>query len=203
MPENRCTTDHQTTREAELQAVTVGKVKQLTSPIQIVDYDPEWPRMFEAQAAKIRAALGERALMIEHVGSTSVPGLAAKPRIDILLVVADPSDEDCYVPALEAAGYTLRIREPEWYQHRMFNSPEIDLNLHVLPPVCDEVERMLGFRNHLRRNDADRALYERTKRNLAARQWHFLQDYADAKTAVVEEIIARAHENANLDTADS
>ena len=124
--------------------------------------------MFEREAARIRAALGERALMIEHVGSTSVPGLAAKPRIDILLVLADTSDESTYVPDLEAAGYVLRIREPEWYEHRMFNGPDIDLNLHVLPAGCEEVERMLLFRDHLRRDDADRALYQRTKRSVGS-----------------------------------
>ena len=87
------------------------------------------------------------------------------------------------MPALEAAGYVLRIREPQWYEHRMFNSPELDLNLHVLPAGCYEVERMLRFRDHLRRDDTDRDLYERTKRDLARRKWRFMQDYADAKTA--------------------
>ncbi len=168
MPEDAPSADDDTQREAELQAVTVGQVTHLTSPIQVVDYDPEWPRMFEREAARIRAALGERALMIEHVGSTSVPGLAAKPRIDILLVLADTSDESTYVPDLEAAGYVLRIREPEWYEHRMFNGPDIDLNLHVLPAGCEEVERMLLFRDHLRRDDADRELYQRTKRSVGS-----------------------------------
>ncbi len=182
-------------REAELQAATIGKVAKLNGPVHLVDYDPEWPRLFAREAAKIRAVLGERALTIEHVGSTSVPGLAAKPRIDILLAVADTSDEATYVPALEAAGYVLRIREPEWYQHRLLNSPELELNLHVLPAGCIEIERMLGFRDHLRRNEADRQLYERTKRELAQRHWTYMQDYADAKSEVVEEIIARAVAN--------
>jgi len=192
MPEETPSADDDRQREAELQAVTVGKVTRLTSPIQVVDYDPEWPRIFEREAARIRAALGDRALAIEHVGSTSVPGLAAKPRIDILLVLADTSDESTYAPDLEAAGYVLRIREPEWYEHRMFNGPDFDVNVHVLPAGCAEVERMLAFRDHLRRDDADRALYQRTKRELAQREWRYLQDYADAKTEVVEEIMARA-----------
>ncbi len=148
--------------------------------------------MFEREARRIRDTLGDRALMIEHVGSTSVPGLAAKPRIDILLVLADTSDESTYVPDLEAAGYVLRIREPEWYEHRMFNGPDIDLNLHVLPAGCAEVERMLAFRDHLRHDDGDRELYQGTKRELAQREWRFLQDYADAKTQVVTEIMSRA-----------
>ncbi len=185
-------------REAELQAVTVGEVKRLTEPIQLVDYDPDWPVLFQREEDRIRAVLGDRALLVEHVGSTSVPGLAAKPRIDILLVVIDPADEAAYVPALETAGYILRIREPEWYEHRMFYGPDTELNLHVFSMNCDEVDRMLGFRDHLRSNEADRLLYERTKRDLAQREWHYLQDYADAKSTVVEEIIARAKENTEV-----
>jgi GrpB-like predicted nucleotidyltransferase (UPF0157 family) len=160
--------------------------------ILIVDYDPEWPRLFEREAERIEAALGERVLLIEHVGSTSVPGLAAKPRIDVLLVVEDSADEPAYVPALEAAAYVLRIREPDWYEHRMFNGPDTDINLHVFSPGCPEIERMLLFRNWLRSNAADRRLYERTKRELARKDWKYVQNYADAKTAVVEEILARA-----------
>lgn len=178
--------------EEEMQAATVGELTPLSGKIEIVDYDPEWPRLYEREAARIRAALGEVALRIEHVGSTSVPGLAAKPRIDILLVVADSANEASYVPALEAAGYVLRIREPEWYEHRVFKGPDTDVNLHVFTIGCPEIERMLGFRDHLRRYEADRRLYERTKRELAQRDWKYTQNYADAKTAVVEEIIARA-----------
>ncbi len=91
-----------------------------TRPSSSTEYDPAWPCLFEREAQRIRGALGERALMVEHVGSTSVPGLAAKPIIDILLVVADSADEASYVPDLEAVGYVLRIREPEWHQHRVF-----------------------------------------------------------------------------------
>lgn len=180
--------------EAELRASTVGELAPLSGKIEIVDYDPEWPRLFEREAARIRAALGDDALRIEHVGSTSVPGLAAKPRIDILLVVGDSADEATYVPALEAAGYVLRIREPEWYEHRVFKGPDTDVNLHVFTAGCPEIERMLGFRDHLRGHEADRRLYERSKRELAQRDWKYTQNYADAKSAVVEEIIARANE---------
>lgn len=184
--------DDATQREVELQAVTVGGVTRLTNPIQVVDYDPAWPELFEREAARIRGALGDRALVIEHVGSTSVPGLAAKPRIDVLLVVADTADEAAYVPELESAGYVLRIREPEWYEHRMFYGPDTAMNLHVFSTGCAEIDRMLRFRDHLRRDDADRELYQRTKRDLAQREWRYLQDYADAKTQVVTEIMTRA-----------
>jgi len=129
---------------------------------------------------------------VEHTGSTSVPGLAAKPIIDILLVVRNSGDEGSYLPLLEAAGYSLRIREPEWHQHRMLNGPDTDINLHVFSAGCPEIDRILLFRDWLRGNAEDRDLYERTKRVLAVRQWSDVQDYADAKTAVVEEILARA-----------
>jgi GrpB-like predicted nucleotidyltransferase (UPF0157 family) len=132
--------------------------------------------------------------MIEHVGSTSVPGLAAKPRIDVLLVVADSADEPAYAPPLEAAGYVLRIREPDWHEHRVFKGPDTDINLHVFASGSPEIERMLLFRDRLRTNVSDRQLYEQTKRRLAEKQWRYTQNYADAKTEVVEEILARARQ---------
>ena len=140
----------------------------------------------------IRAALGEAALEIHHVGSTSVPGLAAKPLIDINLVVADTTDEDAYVPKLEAAGYVLRVREPDWFEHRLLRGYEPPVQVHVFPPECPEVEQMLLFRDWLRTNDADRELYARAKRDLAAQEWKYVQNYADAKSDVVQEIIGRA-----------
>jgi len=163
----------------------------VSSQIQIMDYDPLWPEVFRGEADRIRALLGYRALQIEHTGSTSVPGLAAKPIIDILLVVADSSDEPSYVPILERAGYSLGIREPNWHEHRMFKGPTADINLHVFSSGCSEINRILNFRDWLRGNAADRDLYERTKRDLAEKEWPDVQDYANAKTAVIEEILAR------------
>ncbi|HEV2663052.1 MAG TPA: GrpB family protein [Ktedonobacteraceae bacterium] len=178
--------------DEQILAVSVGGLAPLTEPILIVDYDPEWPRLFQREAGRVRAALGDRIELLEHVGSTSVPGLAAKPRIDMLLVVANSADESAYVPALEAAGYVLHIREPDWYEHRMFNGPDTAVNLHVFSPGCPEIERMLLFRDWLRGNISDRQLYERTKRELVRQDWKYTQNYADAKTVVVEEILARA-----------
>jgi len=129
---------------------------------------------------------------LEHVGSTSVPGLAAKPLIDLLLVVENTADEAAYVPALEAAGYALHIREPDWYEHRLFKGPDTDSNLHLFSAGCPEIDRMLLFRDWLRAHPDDRQRYERTKRELAHRDWTYVQHYADAKTVVVEEIIRRA-----------
>ena len=158
----------------------------------ISDYDPRWPALFDREAERIRAALGNRALVIEHAGSTAVPSLAAKPLIDIVLAVDDSADEEAYVPLLEAAGYRLKIREPGWYEHRMFKGPDTDVNLHVFSRECPEVERMLTFRDWLRGNASDRDLYQRAKLALAQRDWAEVQEYADAKTAVIQEILGRA-----------
>ncbi len=178
--------------EEALQAIYVDGAKPTTGPIVLAEYDPAWPELYRREEARIRGALGERALLVEHVGSTSVPGLAAKPRIDIVLAVADSADEAAYVPALEAAGYTLCIREPDWFQHRVFKGPEIDLNLHVFSAGCPEIDRMRTFRDWLRGHPADRDRYEGTKRSLAARSWKYVQHYADAKTEVIEAILAAA-----------
>ncbi len=160
--------------------------------IQVVEYDPRWPGLFEFEARRIRCALGEKALRIEHTGSTAVPGLAAKPVIDILLAVANPAEEDAYLPALEAAGYVLRIREPQWYEHRMLKGPETETNLHVFPEECPEIDRVLLFRDWLRRHDEDRDLYASVKTTLAEKEWDNVDEYARAKTAVIEEILVRA-----------
>lgn len=179
------------TREEEIRAAAVGEPQLHSAPIELAEYDPAWPQRFEREAAKIRGALGTRAVRVEHTGSTSVPGLAAKPIIDIVLVVADSSDEPSYVPPLEEAGYVLRIREPDWHEHRVLKAPDASVNLHVFSAGCPEVDRMLLFRDRLRAEPVDRALYERTKRELAEKEWRYVQSYADAKSAVVEEIIAR------------
>ena len=96
------------------------------------------------------------------------------------------------MPRLEAAGYGLRIREPDWHEHRVFKGHDTDVNLHVFSAGCPEIERMVWFRDHLRTDDEDRLLYELTKRTLAQRTWKYTQHYADAKTTVVEEILSRA-----------
>jgi phosphoglycerate kinase len=159
--------------------------------IHIADYDPQWPHLFAREAARIRATLGGQVLQLEHVGSTSVLALPAKAVIDILLVVAASADEPAYGPALESAGYRLQIREPEWHQHRLFKGPDTDINLHVFSQGCPEILRMLSFRDWLRNHPADRDLYTRTKQSLAQHEWQCTQNYADAKTAVVEEILRR------------
>jgi GrpB-like predicted nucleotidyltransferase (UPF0157 family) len=181
-----------TKREDELRKITIGDLAPISGPVELVEYDPAWPGLFEREAQRIRTALGDRVRLLEHTGSTSVPGLAAKPIIDMTLAVPDSGAEDAYLPALEAAGYVLRIREPDWYEHRVFKGPDTNVNLHVFSEGCPEIDRMLRFRDRLRSDAGDRELYERTKRALAAREWTYVQDYADAKTEVVSEIVARA-----------
>jgi GrpB-like predicted nucleotidyltransferase (UPF0157 family) len=185
--------------DRELAEVTIGGPRPLLGPVEIHDYDPGWPRLYGREEARIRSVIGDRAIRIEHVGSTSVPGLPAKPIVDIALEVPDSADEAAYVPELERAGYVLRIREPDWFEHRLFKGPDTDVNVHVFPAGCEEVDRMLLFRDRLRENAADRELYAAKKRELAAREWKYMQQYADAKTAVVHEIMARAtREEPNL-----
>ena len=179
-------------REQELRKVMIGEPWRADGPISLTEYDAAWPALFDREAERIRGALGDTALLVEHAGSTSVPGLAAKPVIDIVLAVPDSAAEDTYLPELEAAGYVLRIRERDWYEHRLFKGPDTNINLHVFSQGCEEIDVMLAFRDRLRANEADRELYERTKRELAARDWEYMQDYADAKTDVVKEIVARA-----------
>jgi GrpB-like predicted nucleotidyltransferase (UPF0157 family) len=178
--------------DEELQKVTVGELKLHNAPVTLVEYDPAWPVSFAREARRIRDALGERALMVEHVGSTSVPGLVAKPIIDILLAVADSADEPSYVPHLVKVGYVLRIREPDWYEHRLFKGPDTNVNLHVFTRGSEEIRKTLLLRDWLRTNWGDRELYGRSKRDLAGKKWRYVQHYAEAKTEVIEAILARA-----------
>ncbi len=182
----------QSTSEEAMRAVTIGELAVLAVPVHLAEYDSDWPVQFERDAAHIRAVLGEQVRLLEHVGSTSVPGLAAKPIIDMVVAVRDSTDEAAYVPPMEAAGYVLRIREPEWYEHRVLRGTDPAANIHVFTDGTPEIDRMLAFRDWLRSHDDDRLLYERTKRDLAAREWKYVQHYADAKTDVVAVIIARA-----------
>jgi GrpB-like predicted nucleotidyltransferase (UPF0157 family) len=172
--------------------VTIGGPQPLGGPVVIADYDPEWPDRYAAEEEWIRTVLGKRVLQIAHVGSTSVPDLPAKPLIDIVLEVKDSAAEEAYAPDLVAARYVLRVREPEWFEHRLFKAADPDVNLHVFSAGCPEVGRMLLFRDRLRANAAEREFYAEAKRELAARPWRYMQQYADAKTAVVREIMTRA-----------
>ncbi len=179
--------------DEEMAALRVsGTVTPHNGTIPLWPYDPTWPAQYVGEEAKIRTALGDKALVLEHVGSTSIPGIGAKPIIDILLAVADSADEEAYVPALTAQGYRLHLREPDWEQHRVMKGDNPNVNLHVFTVGSREIERMVGFRDRCRTHPDEHRLYEETKRELAARTWRHVQHYANAKGEVVEAIIARA-----------
>ncbi|XAS64256.1 GrpB family protein [Pseudarthrobacter sp. So.54] len=173
--------------DAHVDAVLIGGREERA--IVIVDYDLSWPQRFEALARTILDAAGERAVSVEHIGSTAVPGLAAKPIIDILLTVMDVEDEAAYIPALEEAGFVLRVREAG---HRMLRTPAKDVHVHVFRPGDDAVPPYRELRDWLRIDETDRALYANTKKMLARKQWSDMNDYADAKTDVISQILAHA-----------
>jgi len=163
--------------------------------IEIVHYDDSWPIKYAEHENKIREALGESIINIEHIGSTSVPHLSAKPIIDILLVVKDSSKEDEYINKMESAGYQLRVREPDFHEHRMFRTVDRDVHIHILSSGSTEIERYIVFRNRLRTNEFDRNSYEKLKLKLAKNQWGSMNEYAEAKTEIIEQIIASENEN--------
>jgi GrpB-like predicted nucleotidyltransferase (UPF0157 family) len=172
-----------------LKAELIGGMEK--REIIIADYDPAWPAKFELHRSAIAAALGAAALRIEHIGSTAVAQLAAKPIIDILVAVKDSADESAYCPQLQAAGYVLRVREPDWNEHRMLRTPGRDVHVHIYSAGCEEIRRNLGFRDHLRSHAQDRRRYEEVKRALARIEWPDMNAYAGAKTEVIQSILAR------------
>lgn len=169
--------------------------------VAVVDPDPTWPEQAARLVETVRAALGPKVVSLEHVGSTSVPGLAAKPIIDVLLVVPDPADEDAYVPALEDQGFVLVVREPWWHGHRLLRHGQPRTNLHVFERGSAEAARMLMFRDWLRTHDDDRELYAAAKRaaaTAAADAGEHVMQYNARKQAVVREIYARIFAAAGL-----
>jgi GrpB-like predicted nucleotidyltransferase (UPF0157 family) len=157
--------------------------------IVIVAHDPGWSARFVAERRRIVQALGSTARRVDHIGSTSVPGLDAKPIIDIDLSVPDPDDEPAYLPALEGAGYHLRVRQPG---HRMVRTVDLDVHVHICGEGSEWERRHLLFRDRLRSDGADREAYAALKRELARREWPDMNAYADAKGALIGEIMARA-----------
>ncbi len=176
--------------EAYLGEVLIGGLEP--GAIVLAEYDRAWAARYEREAATIREALGSRALRVEHVGSTAVRGLVAKPIIDILVVVGDSSREETYLPVLEKAGYVLRVREPALHEHRMLRTPDADVHIHIYSAGSAEIGRMVGFRDYLRRSARDRDTYAAAKRGLASRSWKSMQYYAEAKSPVIERILVRA-----------
>ncbi|ONH32787.1 GrpB family protein [Pseudofrankia asymbiotica] len=159
-------------------------------PIVIAAYRPEWVTRFAHEQARIVGALGEAAVRVEHIGSTSVQGLAAKPIIDIQVSVADMTDSACFEGPLLRVGYVVRVREHG--EHWMFRTAEQDVHIHVCEAGSDWEHRHLLFRDWLRHDAADRAAYEAAKRALAALDWPSMQHYAEAKSDIIQEITTRA-----------
>ncbi len=169
----------------------VGRRPDRWDHIVIEDYDPAWPSRFDAASAVISSVLGDQIIAISHVGSTSVPGLPAKPVIDIDLLLADTDDESSYVPALASVGYWLVLREPWWYGHRMLVSPAEDVHLHMWPRDAPEPVRHRLFRDWLRSHPDDRDLYASVKRRLAGETVEQPGDYSLAKNDVIDDIYER------------
>ena len=158
--------------------------------VVIVAYDPGWPARYGREAGRLWEALGDRVHSVDHIGSTAVPGLAAKDVVDVCIVVDDPDDEAAYRTDVEALGYELRVTEPG---HRAFRTHARDVNVHVYGPGSDEPAKYLLLRDHLRRSAEDRRAYEDLKRRLAAEQeWDDVNYYAEAKGGLIAEMLERA-----------
>jgi len=162
----------------------VGGVEPLTHELH--EYDERWPALYAENERRIRAVLP--GVTIEHIGSTAVPGLAAKPIIDIVVAVDDITAEEDYLDALLSIGYVLRVREPE---HRLVRTPERDVHVHIYERGNPAIAEYLRLRDRLRADPADRALYESTKRALMNQSWGDMNDYAAAKTEVIAAIKSR------------
>ncbi len=175
----------------QMAVAVVGEVPRWWESIVIEEYDPGWVDRFAATSSTLQDALGGQIVALEHVGSTSVPGLAAKPIIDIDLLVTDTADESRYLPALEGLGYRLVLREPWWYGHRMLVSSAEDVNLHVWPQTAPEPVRHRLFRDWLRSHPEDRELYASAKRRLARDTVAQPGDYNLAKNDVIDDIYDR------------
>ncbi|MEP9365129.1 GrpB family protein [Nocardioides sp. CN2-186] len=160
--------------------------------VEVVAPDPAWPAAYAVVRDRVVDALGDRVVSIEHVGSTSVPGLWAKPVIDLDLTVADSGDEHAWLPDLEAAGFVLRVREPEWEEHRCLRGQDPESNLHVFSPGAREPQRHLVFRDWLRAHPDDRDRYASVKRAVAARGHTDAMLYNNEKAWVVYDLYEKA-----------
>ena len=176
----------------DLEEVAKARLAGPTRPVEVVPYDEGWPAEFARLSTVVHAALGGRVLALEHVGSTAVPGLSAKPVIDADLTVADSGDEATYVPALEDAGFVLRVREPEWEEHRVMGVEDPKTNLHIWSPGSIEALRHRAFRDWLRTHEEDRDAYGALKTELAGRGFGDVMDYNNHKAALVYDIYERA-----------
>lgn len=178
-----------TVSDEQIAAASVSQ--RVPAPVEVVAPDSAWPAEFEQVRAAIIGALGDRALHVEHFGSTAVPGLWAKPFIDVDLTVADSADEAAYVPSLEAAGFVLRVREPDWEEHRMVRGSQPLSNVHIFSPGAIEPQRHTAFRDWLRGHPEDREAYAAVKRELATRGFTDAMHYNNHKAGLIYDIYER------------
>jgi GrpB-like predicted nucleotidyltransferase (UPF0157 family) len=184
-------------RVAAIQAaIADGRIELVGSeaegPIEIVPPDPAWPTRFAVVRGRIADTLGPVAMRVDHVGSTAVPGLAAKPIIDIQVSVADLEDEDAYTPGLASLGWPLRAREAE---QRFFCEPggvTRATHVHVCAATSEWERRHLLFRDYLRAHPDRARSYGELKLALAARYRHDRIAYTEAKGPFIDETMARA-----------
>lgn len=169
-------------------AYVTGRPRAL---VEVVPYDPRWPAAYARLRDRLVAALGERLLAVGHIGSTSVPGLAAKPVVDVDVTVADSADEASWLPDLEAAGLVLAVREPAWEQHRCLRGTDPTANVHVWSPGAQEPQRHVLLRDRLRTHATERDAYGRLKQEVAARGLDVVA-YGDAKAGWVYDLYERA-----------
>jgi GrpB-like predicted nucleotidyltransferase (UPF0157 family) len=157
----------------------------------VVAANPAWPVEFETIRMLLHTTLAQRALRISHVGSTAVPGLPAKPIIDVDLTVADSTDENDYLPALEPAGFRLIAREPGWEEHRFLTFARPNANVHVFSPGATEPERHLLFRDWLAEHGSERRAYGSLMLALAGAGVDASGDYNGNKAAFVYDVYER------------
>lgn len=162
--------------------------------VAIVAHDPKWPYLFQQEADRILQTLKDRVLLIEHVGSTAVPDLDAKPCIDVQMVVPDPNDRSTYLPALEEIGYVLFAHSTDWHDHPILKGTRVNVNLHVFPEGSAGLDSMRLFRDFLTTDAGARERYAVVKRELGERRWEQIQDYVQAKAGTITELLAEARE---------
>jgi putative glutamine amidotransferase len=172
-----------------------GETSGRTRVYEIVDYDAEWPARFEQTVEPLRRALGDMALRIDHVGSTSVPGLAAKPVIDVQISVPSLIPRAHVIDPLLAIGYEHNI-DPIETEHEFLSKSEPDgsraVHLHVCEAGSAWERRHLAFRDELRRDPGAADEYATLKRQLAAEHPRDIQTYVDGKSAFIRSVEARA-----------
>ena len=172
--------------------------------MEIADPDPLWPTLYEAEAQRLRHDLGPALRALEHIGSTAVPGLAAKPVLDIMAAMDTLEEADARLPLLAASGYALRatgMRERLFLQ-RAAESGTPAVNLHLVTLASWPRRKERRFRDRLRAHPEEAAAYAALKRDLAARLGTDPEAYTRAKTALIQEIMDRAADEAGLPRED-